>query len=100
MSKLIPQKDRLLIKPLESEEYNKNGLIIPEMDENKPNMGTVISVGEGRLTEFGTFIEVEFEPGDVVLVPKVGPIKVEYDDEEYIIVQDKEVLLKIDKEEE
>jgi len=75
-------------------------IIVPDMGKERPEMGEVIAVGPGRYTEFGAFINVNAKVGDLVLVPKIGTIRVEFDGEEYYIVPDKEILAVVIEDEE
>jgi chaperonin GroES len=58
-------------------------------------MGEVVSVGPGRQSEFGQFIRVEAKIGDIVLIPKVGTIRIDFDGQEYFLLPDREILATI-----
>ena len=93
MKKLLqPLNDRLVVRPIEETEQMYGNIIIADMGKEKPEMGEVLAVGPGRTSEFGGFIEVNAKVGDIVLLPKIGTIRVEFDGEEYYIAQDKEIL--------
>jgi len=93
MSKqLLPQNDRVLIKPIQAGEEMYGNIIIPDMGKEKPEMGEVIAVGPGRQSEFGTWIEVKAKVGDIVLVPKIGSMRIDFEGEEYYITTDREIL--------
>nr|ASN63233.1 co-chaperonin GroES [uncultured virus] len=92
MKTLTPQNDRVLIKPIEEHDMMYGNIIVPDMGKEKPEIGEVIAVGKGRMSEFGTFIPVNSKVGDIVLVPKIGSIRVDFDGEEYYITPDKEIL--------
>ena len=95
-SKLIPKNDRVLVKPSKKGEEMYGSIIIPDMGQERPEMGEVIAVGPGRTSEFGSFIPVNAKVGDMVLVPKIGTLRIDFDGEEYFIVQDKEILAVIE----
>tara|TARA_R100001126_G_C4755285_1_gene115015 strand:- start:257 stop:550 length:294 start_codon:yes stop_codon:yes gene_type:complete len=96
MSKtLTPQNDRVLIKPIDEGEQMYGNIVIPDLGKEKPEMGEVISTGPGRLSEFGQFIRVNAKKGDIVLVPKIGTLRIDFEGEEYYIVQDREILATI-----
>jgi chaperonin GroES len=95
MKKLKPSNDRILIKPIEEGEQTYGSIVIPDMGKEKPEMGEVIAVGSGRMSEFGHFIPVKHKVGDIVLVPKIGTLRIDFEGEEYYIAQDKEILAKI-----
>ena len=93
MSKsLKPSNDRLLLKPIDEGEKTYGSIVIPDMGKEKPEMGEVIAVGQGRMSEFGHFIPVKHKVGDIVLVPKIGTLRIDFEGEEYYIAQDKEIL--------
>jgi len=58
-------------------------------------MGEVIATGPGRQTEFGQFIRVNAKVGDIVLIPKIGSIRIDFEGDEYFITADKEILASI-----
>ena len=96
MSKsLQPQNDRVLIKPLQAGEEMYGNIIVPDMGKEKPEMGEVIAVGPGRQSEFGHFIRVNASVGDIVLIPKIGSLRLDFEGEEYFITQDREILATI-----
>ena len=100
MSKtIIPQNDRVLIKPIDEGEQMYGNIVIPDLGKEKPEMGEVIAVGPGRQTEFGQFIRVNAKVGDIVLIPKIGSLRVDFEGEEYFITPDKEILASIKLEE-
>jgi chaperonin GroES len=93
MTKVLqPQNDRVLIKPVESGEEMYGSIIIPDMGKEKPEMGEVIAVGPGRQSEFGQFIQVNARVGDIVLVPKIGSMRIDFEGQEYFITPDREIL--------
>lgn len=92
MKTLEPLNDRVLIKPVEDNETMYGNIIVPDLGKERPEMGEVIAVGPGRTTEFGQYIVPNVQVGDMVLVPKIGTLRVEFNEEEYFIVPDKEIL--------
>ena len=101
MSKsLVPQNDRVLIKPIEAGEEMYGNIIIPDMGKEKPEMGEVIAVGPGRQSEFGQFIRVNASVGDIVLIPKIGSLRIDFEGQEYFITPDREILAIVKESEE
>ena len=90
--KLTPSNDRVLIKPIDEGEQTYGSIVIPDLGKEKPEMGEIIAVGNGRMSEFGHFIPVKHKVGQVVLVPKIGTLRIDFEGEEYYIAQDKEIL--------
>lgn len=91
--KLIPTNDRILVKPIDEGEQTYGSIVIPDMGKEKPEMGEVLAIGPGRLSEHGQLITVRScKVGDVVLVPKIGTLRIDFEGEEFYIAQDREVL--------
>ena len=96
MSKVLtPFNDRVIIKPIEEDEQMYGNIVIPDLGKERPEMGEVIAVGPGRQTEFGQFIRVNAKVGDIVLIPKIGSIRIDFEGDEYFITPDKEILASI-----
>ena len=94
MPKLLnPANDRVLIKPIDEGEQTYGSIVIPDMGKEKPEMGEVLAVGPGRLSEYGQMIPVRScKKGDIVLVPKIGSLRIDFDGQEYYITRDSEIL--------
>ena len=97
MKQLIPLHDRVIIKPIEEGETMYGNIVIPDMGKERPEMGEVISVGPGRQSEFGSWINVEAKVGDIVFIPKIGTIRLDFDGQEYFLLPDREILATIKK---
>ena len=67
-----PLGDRVLVKPLEEQEVKKGDIIIPDTAKEKPQEGTVVAVGTGKLDDNGKKIEFNVKVGDKVLISKYG----------------------------
>jgi len=100
MSKLLkPTNDRILIKPIDEGEQTYGSIVIPDMGKEKPEMGEVLAIGPGRLSEHGQLITVRScKVGDVVLVPKIGTLRIDFEGQEYFIAQDREILAVVKEE--
>ena len=97
MKKLNPQNDRVLVKPIDEGEQMYGNIVIPDMGKEKPEMGEVVGVGPGRHTEFGAFVVPNAKVGDIVLVPKIGSLRIDFEGQEYFIVPDKEILCTVEE---
>tara|TARA_B100000212_G_scaffold339688_1_gene318650 strand:- start:2775 stop:3101 length:327 start_codon:yes stop_codon:yes gene_type:complete len=100
MSKeLKPTNDRILLQPIDEGEQTYGNIVIPDMGKEKPELGVVLAVGPGRMSENGTMMLVRScKVGDVVMVPKIGTLRIDFEGEEYYIAQDKEVLAVVEQE--
>jgi|TARA_R110000803_G_scaffold120834_4_gene188908 chaperonin GroES len=96
MSKqLQPTNDRILIKPIDEGEQTYGSIVIPDMGKEKPEMGEVLAIGSGRQSELDPsklILVRSCKPGDIVLVPKLGTLRIDFEGEEYYIAQDREIL--------
>ncbi len=95
--KLKPLGSRVVIKALEREEMTKSGLVLPDTAKEKPEKGKVLSVGPGdRHPDTGERIPVELKVGDQVLFQKYAGTEFKIDDEELLILSEKDVLAVIE----
>ena len=87
-----PLGDRVLVKPATEGEVKKGGIIIPDTAKEKPQEGTVVAVGTGKLDDAGKLIPINVKKGDKVLMPKYGGTEVKIDDVEYQIIREEDIL--------
>lgn len=90
--KLTPLGDRVVVKAEPAEEKTKSGIVIPDTAKEKPVEGTVIAVGVGRVLDNGQKVPLEVKIGDKVIYTKYGGIEVKIDNEEYIILSERDIL--------
>ena len=86
-----PLSDRVLIKMKENEETTKSGIILAGSSKEKPQIAEVVEVGPGKMVD-GVLQEMYVKKGDKVIVDKYAGTEVKYENEEYIIVRQKEIL--------
>lgn len=91
-----PLGDRVLIEVIEEEVQKQGSLYIPDTAKEKPQQGKVIAVGTGRY-EDGKLIPLDVKVGDVVLYGKYAGTEVKYDNKEYLIVRESDILAVIEK---
>jgi len=92
MTEFIPIRNRLLVKKIESELKTKSGLQLSEDTKERPTKGTVLAIGDGKLNEDGKLIPMVIKAGDTILYPKYAGHPVKLDFEEYLILDEDEVL--------
>ena len=90
--KVKPLADRVVVSPLEEEELMRGGLYIPDTAKEKPQSGKIIAVGEGKLSDEGTRLEMDVKVGDKVLYGKYSGTDVTLDGEEYLILRESDIL--------
>jgi chaperonin GroES len=95
-TKLVPLHDRIVIRPVVQEEVLASGIVIPDTAKEKPQQGEVIAVGPGRLDENGKRIAMDVRVGDRVLFAKYTGQEVKIDQEEVIVLSEKDILAKVE----
>ena len=89
---IIPLSDKVVILPIEEGETTYGNIIVPDTGGEKPEIGTVLAVGPGRISTNGTLIPNRLEVGVTVMVPKFGAQVVVVENETYIIAGESDVL--------
>ena len=89
---IIPLSDKIVILPIEEGEQKYGNIIVPDAGGERPEMGTVLAVGPGRISTNGTLIPNKLKIGVTVMVPKFGAQKVEIENEMYIMASENDVL--------
>jgi len=94
-TKLVPLADRIVITPLKQDEVTASGLVIPDTAKEKPQQGEVVAVGPGRLDDNGKRVALDVAVGDRILYAKYTGTEVKLDNEEYIVLNEKDILAKL-----
>ncbi len=94
---LEPMGDRVIVKPVEKEEVTKGGLVIPDTAKEKPQEGEIIAVGPGRLSEDGKRIPIDVKKGDRVVYARFAGTELRYDDVDYLVLRETDILAKVSK---
>jgi chaperonin GroES len=97
-SKLKPVGDRVVVKAAAKEEMTKSGLIIPDTAKEKPQEGTVIAVGAGKLNDNGERVPLEVKEGDRVLFAKYGGTEFKLDGDDLLVLRETDILAIIEGE--
>jgi chaperonin GroES len=90
--KFKPLRDRVFVKYSTEEEKTAGGLYIPDAAKEKPQRGTVVAVGSGRVTEDGKRQPMEVKVGDTILFDKYSGSKIRIDEEEFLIIREEDIL--------
>ena len=90
--KFRPLKDNVVVQVLEAGEKTKGGLFLPDTAKEKPQEGKVISVGTGQRLKSGKVVSPSVKKGDIILFSKYSGIEVKIEDEEYLIISEKDIL--------
>jgi chaperonin GroES len=92
VAKIRPVGDRVVVKPAAREEVTRSGILIPDTAKEKPQEGTVIAVGSGRLLDNGERAVLGVNEGDRVLFAKYGGTEFKLDSEEYLVLKESDIL--------
>jgi chaperonin GroES len=89
--KLKPLDDRIVIKQSEAEEKTTGGIILPDTAKEKPQIGTVIETGPGKLLDNGKRAKISVKKKDEVIYAKYGGNEIEIDGEKYVILRESDI---------
>jgi chaperonin GroES len=90
-----PLGNRIVIEPLEGDEQlSSGGIYIPDTAKEKPQDGTIVAVGPGRLTDDGQRVPMEVAVGDIVVYSKYAGTEYKENGIEYLIVREDDILFK------
>ena len=89
---LQPLGDRVLVKPKTREETTKGGIVLPDTAKEKPQEGTIIAAGPGRVLDDGTRVPLDVKVGDSVLYAKYAGTEYRIGDEEHLILKETDIL--------
>lgn len=92
MATMKPLHDRVVIERLEAEEKTSSGIVLPGNAAEKPDMGIVISVGDGKILENGTKTQMNVKPGDKVIFGKYSGQAVKLDGKEYLVMREDDIF--------
>ena len=91
-----PLHDRIIVKRIDEETTSKGGIIIPDTAKEKPQQGEVVAVGPGRLDDNGKRVALDLAVGDRILYAKYTGTDVKIDNVDYIVLNEKDVLCKLE----
>jgi chaperonin GroES len=91
-TKLRPLGDRVVIQPTPREEMTKSGIVLPDTAKEKPQEGKILAAGPGRIGDDGKREPMDVKEGDKVLYAKYAGTEFKVDDEELLIVSQKDIL--------
>jgi chaperonin GroES len=87
-----PLGDRIVVKPAEREEMTRSGIVLPDTAKEKPQQGTIIAVGPGKVLESGERQAMELSEGQTILFAKYAGTEFSLEDEDVLILRESDVL--------
>jgi len=94
--KFRPMDDRVLIEPSEADETTSGGIILPQTAREKPQRGTIIAVGPGKLLDSGKRGEMGVRVGDEVYYGKYAGTEIDFGADKYVVIRETDVLAVVD----
>ena len=89
---LKPLADRVVVEPAPAEDKSAGGIILPDTAQEKPQQGTGVAAGPGKVSDAGSLIEMTVKEGDKVLYGKYSGSEVAFDGTEYVIMRESDIL--------
>ena len=89
---LKPLSDRVVVEPAAAEEKSSGGIILPDTAQEKPQQGTVVATGPGKVSDSGTLVEMSVKNGDKILYGKYSGTEVNIAGTDYIIMRESDIL--------
>ena len=90
--KLKPLADRVVVEAAPAEEMSSGGIIIPDTAQEKPQQGTVVAVGPGKVSESGKEVAMSVKKGDKILYGKYSGTEFAFEGTEYLIMRESDIL--------
>jgi chaperonin GroES len=87
-----PLYDRIVVKRIDEKETTRNGIVIPDSAQEKPQEGEVIAVGQGKRSEDGKLVALDLKAGDRILFGKYSGSDTKLNGTEYLIMREDDVL--------
>ena len=87
-----PLHDRVVVKRVETEEKTASGIVLPGSAAEKPDVGEVIAVGEGRRNKAGERVALDVKVGDKVIFGKYSGQTVKVDGEELLVMREEDIF--------
>ncbi len=90
--KIRPLGGKVLVKRLEAEQVTSGGIVLPDSAKEKPQRGTVLAVGDGRMLEDGTRAKFQVKAGSKVLFASYAGTEIKYEGSEYLLMDESDIL--------
>ena len=91
-TKIRPLGEKVLIKRLEAEETTRGGIVLPDTAKEKPQKGTILAVGDGKLLDDGSRAKFQVKVGDKILFASYAGTEIKVDGEDMMLMDESEVL--------
>ena len=93
----LQDRDRVLVQPLEAENKTSGGIVLPDTAKEKPQRGTVVSVGKGKMLDDGKLRKMQVKKGDKIIFTSYAGTEVKIDGTEYLIMDESDIMAVIEE---
>jgi chaperonin GroES len=90
--KVKPLADRVVVEPAPAEDVSSGGIILPDTAQEKPQQGTVVATGPGKVSDTGNTVAMEVKKGDKILYGKYSGTEFSFDETDYLIMRESDIL--------
>ena len=87
-----PLSDRIVVKPEPAEEKTASGIILPDTAQEKPQIGTIMATGPGKISDTGDLVKMSLKKGDKVLYGKYSGTEIAVDGDDVLIMREGDIL--------
>ena len=90
--KVKPLSDRVVVEPAPAEDVSSGGIILPDTAQEKPQQGSIVAAGPGKVSDSGKTIAMEVKKGDRILYGKYSGTEFSFEGTEYLIMRESDIL--------
>jgi chaperonin GroES len=90
--KVKPLSDRVVVEAVPAEDVSSGGIILPDTAQEKPQQGTIVAAGPGKVSDSGKTVAMEVKKGDRVLYGKYSGTEFSFEGTEYLIMRESDIL--------
>ena len=90
--KVKPLSDRVVVEPAPAEDVSSGGIILPDTAQEKPQQGTIVAAGPGKVSDSGKNVAMEVKKGDRILYGKYSGTEFSFEGTEYLIMRESDIL--------
>ena len=90
--KVKPLADRVVVEPAPAEEVSTGGIILPDTAQEKPQQGTIVATGPGKVSDAGTTIAMEVKKGDKILYGKYSGREFAFEGTDFLFMRESDIL--------
>ena len=84
--------DRVVVEPAPAEDVSSGGIILPDTAQEKPQQGTIVAAGPGKVSDSGKTVAMEVKKGDRILYGKYSGTEFSFEGTEYLIMRESDIL--------